>query len=105
MQVEDFIPSDMFSPATDGSSIEGKPRARRGLMAMKKNNLQVIFGHSQFLPRLLYNAKIFRISQIYTTMQTIFFGQVVDFLILLLLVKINFKKTKETSGIVSDPIS
>ena len=42
LQVEDYLPSEWFSPATDGSSIDGKPITRKGLMAMKKYNMQVI---------------------------------------------------------------
>ena len=41
LQIEDYIPSEWFSPMRDGSGVEGKPRTKRGLMAMKKNNMQV----------------------------------------------------------------
>ena len=42
-QVEDYVPSEWFGPLTDGSNIEGKFKTKRGLMAMKKGNLQVRF--------------------------------------------------------------
>ena len=41
--MEDYVPSEWFSPLKDGSNIEGKFKTKRGLMAMKKGNLQVIF--------------------------------------------------------------
>ena len=42
LQVEDYVPSEWFSPMTDGTNVEGKPKTRKGLLAMKKGNLQVI---------------------------------------------------------------
>ena len=40
-QVEDYLPGDWLSPMLDGSNVEGKFKTRKGLVAMKKGNLQV----------------------------------------------------------------
>ena len=42
-QVEDYLPSEWFSPMTDGSEIEGKPKTKRGLLAMKKGVMEVTY--------------------------------------------------------------
>ena len=39
--MEDFLPGEWFSPMLDGTNVEGKFKTRKGLVAMKKGNLQV----------------------------------------------------------------
>ena len=43
LQVEDYVPSEWFSPMTDGTNVEEKPKTKKGLMAMKKGNIQVMY--------------------------------------------------------------
>ena len=35
------MPGEWFSPMLDGTNVEGKFKTRKGLVAMKKGNLQV----------------------------------------------------------------
>ena len=39
--MEDYLPGEWFSPMLDGTNVEGKFKTRKGLVAMKKGNLQV----------------------------------------------------------------
>ena len=48
-KVEDYVPAEWFSPMLDGSNEEGKFKTRKGIVAMKRGNLQV-------LPRQILNS-------------------------------------------------
>ena len=48
-KVEDYVPAEGFSPMLDGSNEEGKFKTRKGIVAMKRGNLQV-------LPRQILNS-------------------------------------------------
>ena len=41
LKVEDYLPAEWLSPMLDGSKAEGKFKTRKGLVAMKKSNIQV----------------------------------------------------------------
>ena len=41
IKVEDYLPAEWLSPMLDGSKAEGKFKTRKGLVAMKKSNIQV----------------------------------------------------------------
>ena len=41
-KVEDYVPAEWFSPMLDGSNEEGKFKTRKGIVAMKRGNLQVL---------------------------------------------------------------
>ena len=41
IKVEDYLPGEWLSPMLDGSNVEGKFKTRKGLLAMKKANIQV----------------------------------------------------------------
>ena len=47
--MEDYVPAEWFSPMLDGSNEEGKFKTRKGIVAMKRGNLQV-------LPRQILNS-------------------------------------------------
>ena len=40
-QVEDYLPGEWLGPMLDGTDVEGKFKTRKGLVAMKRANLQV----------------------------------------------------------------
>ena len=41
-KVEDYVPAEWFSPMLDGSNEEGKFKTRKGIVALKRGNLQVL---------------------------------------------------------------
>ena len=51
-KVEDYLPAEWLSPMLDGSNAEGKFKTRKGLVAMKKSNIQVSTEQRRFLANI-----------------------------------------------------
>ena len=52
IQVEDYLPAEWLSPMLDGSNAEGKFKTRKGLVAMKKSNIQVSTEQRKYLENI-----------------------------------------------------
>ena len=42
LKVDDYLPGEWLSPSVDGSNVEGKFKTRKGVLALHKENLQVV---------------------------------------------------------------